>query len=130
MTRILIIDDEVQVRGMLREAFKEGGYEVMEAQDGAEGMKEIKKAPVALVVMDILMPEREGLETIRALRLECPDVKIVAYSGGLARAPNLDVLFLASKAGAHRTFHKPFHLHELMEAIRLLLEDYRELEPQ
>ncbi len=78
---------------------------------------------MALVVTDILMPEREGLETIRALRLECPDVKIVAYSGGLARAPKLDVLYLASKAGAHRTFHKPFHLHELLEASRLLLED-------
>jgi DNA-binding response OmpR family regulator len=123
MTRILIIDDEVQIREMLREAFKDGGYEVMEAQDGAEGMKKVQEAPMALVVMDILMPEREGLETIRALRLEYPDVKIVAISGGLARLPELDVLFLASKAGAHRTFQKPFHLHELLEASRLLLED-------
>jgi len=124
MTRILIIDDEVQIREMLREAFKDGGYEVMEAQDGAaEGMKKVQEAPMALVVMNILMPEREGLETIRALRLEYPDVKIVAIWGGLARLPELDVLFLASKAGAHRTFQKPFHLHELLEASRLLLED-------
>ena len=123
MTRILIIDDEVQVRGMLREAFKEGGYEVMEAQDGAEGMKKIKENPMALVVMDVLMPEREGLETIRALRIEYPAVKIVVISGGLARLPELDVLSLASKAGAHRTFPKPVHLPELLEASRLLLEN-------
>jgi len=123
MTRILIIEDDVQGRGMLREAFKEGGYEVMEAQDGTEGMKKIKDAAMALVVTDILMPEREGLETIRALRVTCPHVKIVAISGGLARVPELDVLVLASKAGAHRTFKKPFHLQELLEACRLLLED-------
>jgi len=123
MTRILIIDDDPQVRGMLRETFKAGGYEVVEAQDGAEGMKKIQEAPVALVVTDILMPEREGLETIRALRLQYPDVKIVAISGGLTRAPELDVLSLALKSGAHRKFHKPFHLHELLEVTHLLLKN-------
>lgn len=123
MTKILIIDDDPQVRGMLREAFKEANYEVVEAQDGAEGLKKIKETPVALVVTDILMPQQEGLETIRALRLECPDVKIVAISGGLTSFREIDVLHLARKTGAHRTFQKPFHLHELLEAIRLLLKD-------
>ncbi len=122
MTRVLIIDDDAQIRGMLREAFRLDGYEVREAQDGGKGIKEIEKASVALVVMDMLMPEQEGVETIQSLRLAWPDVKIVAISGGLAKAPQFDVLNLASQAGAHRTFQKPFHLHELLEASRLLLE--------
>ncbi len=116
MTRILIIDDEVQVREMLREAFKEGGYEVVEAQDVAEGMKKIKEAPVALVVTDILMPEREGLETIQALRLECPNVKIVAISGGDGADPKV-LLDISSFLGVDQVLAKPFSSEQLLEAV-------------
>ncbi|GIX49050.1 MAG: transcriptional regulator [Candidatus Tectimicrobiota bacterium] len=120
MTRILVIDDEDQMRGMLRQALERAGYEVEEARNGREGLWRYRQAPVPLIITDILMPEKEGLEIIRALRREYPDVKIIAISGG-GRTGNLNFLDIAAKLGAHRTLQKPFGLRELLQAVRELV---------
>lgn len=79
---VLVIDDEDLVRDMLRRALESAGIEVVVAADGREGLKAYLANPTDVVVTDILMPEKEGIETIIELKREHPNVKIVAISGG------------------------------------------------
>ncbi len=111
--RILLIDDDEQLRRMLRHALERSGYAVVEAQNGVEGLRLFKESPVDLVITDILMPEKEGLETIVELLRACPTVKIIAMTGG-GRTGHLDFLAIAGKLGAHHALRKPFSLQELV----------------
>jgi CheY-like chemotaxis protein len=120
MTRILVIDDEPQVRAMLRQMLEREAYEVVEAEEGGEGMKLYQEQPPDLVITDILMPGKEGIETILALRKAYPEIKIIAISGG-GRMGKLDVLPIAKSFGAVRTLAKPFEREELLEAVRTVL---------
>lgn len=120
MTRILVIDDEAPVRDMMRQTLERAGYEVVEAGDGRRGMAQLRQQPVDLVITDILMPEQEGIETIRMLRKEFPQMKILAISGG-GKKGNLDVLPIARTFGAHYTLAKPFERQELLDAVSALI---------
>jgi DNA-binding response OmpR family regulator len=122
VARILIIDDEDQARRMLHQVLERAGYEVVVAQDGNEGLERFRADPTDLIITDILMPEKEGLETIMELRREFPQAKIIAMSGG-GRAGNLNFLEIAAVLGAQRTLHKPFELQEMLEAVRDLLQN-------
>ncbi|MCP4694554.1 MAG: response regulator, partial [Desulfobacterales bacterium] len=104
---ILIIDDERQIRLMLRRLFESKGYKITVASDGAEGMKLYRENPADLIITDLLMPEKEGLETIRELKKEYPAVKIIAMSGGGKLEPGL-FLDTAKKFGATHALSKPF----------------------
>ncbi len=121
MTRILIIDDEVQIRKMLRQLFEREGYEVFDASDGNEGLKLYRKNPADIVITDLVMPEKEGIETIKELYQEFPDVKIIAISGGGRIVPE-HYLEIAKKFGAVRTFSKPFESKDLLMAVKELLQ--------
>ncbi|MFQ6113748.1 MAG: response regulator [bacterium] len=121
MARILVIDDEPQVRTMLKEIFEDEGYQVVTAADGEEGLKLYRYEPADLVVTDIVMPEKEGLATIRELRQISPEVKIIAISGG-GRVVTRDFLRVAQAFGAKRVFSKPIATEELLRAIAGLLE--------
>jgi len=125
MARILIIEDEIQLGGALRHMLERAGYEVVEARNGREGVHHFRAMPPDLVITDILMPEQEGLETIRALRQTCPAIKIIAISGG-GQKRTLNFLFVAEKLGAQRTLWKPFRRQELLEAVRELLGEDQE----
>ena len=120
MTRILVIDDEAPVRDMMRQALERAGYEVADAEDGRQGMVQLRQQPVDLVITDILMPAQEGIETIRILRKEFPQVKILAISGG-GKTGKLDVLPVAQTFGAHRTLAKPFERKDLLDAVSILV---------
>ncbi len=122
MKRILVIDDDVQVRQMLKQMLQRAGYEVVDAADGAEGIKLYRDEPTDLVITDIIMPEKEGIETIMELNRDFPDVKIIAISGG-GRIDSRDYLEMARKWGTDRTFSKPFDRAQLLEAIQQLLDD-------
>lgn len=122
MARVLIIDDEDQAREMLRQWLERSGYEVAEAENGDVGVRLFRENPADLIITDILMPEKEGLETIIDLRREKPDVKIIAISGG-GKYCSQDYLEVAEKFGANHSFAKPVDLHELLECIRELLDD-------
>ena len=124
MARILIIDDEPQMRAMLRQMLERAGYEVMDAPDGDEGIRLYRQDQADLIIMDILMPEKEGLETIMELRNDFPDVKIFAVSGG-GRRGKLNYLSYASDFGALRTFTKPFEREELLRAVEEVLGEGR-----
>jgi DNA-binding NtrC family response regulator len=121
MAHILIIDDDDQLRTLLRQALEREGYTVGEAQNGREGMARYRATPADLVITNILMPEQEGLETIRVLRQESPEVKIIAISGG-GQMGALDFLDIAAKLGSRRTLRKPFALQELHTVVREVLQ--------
>jgi CheY-like chemotaxis protein len=117
MRRILIIDDEVPVREMLRQMLEREGYEVSEAEDGESGLKLYRSAPADLVITDILMPGKGGLVAISDLRREFPKVSIIAISGG-GRSGKLNFLATARTFPGVRTLRKPFRRSELLDAVR------------
>jgi DNA-binding response OmpR family regulator len=118
--QVLIIDDDEGIRHILRRALETAGYGVRETSDGAAGLKRFREAKADLVITDIIMPEREGVETIVALRKESPDTAIIAVSGG--GRGGADYLDVAVKLGAVRVFAKPFTLAEVLGAVREVLE--------
>jgi len=121
MDTILIIDDDNQFRAMLRQMLEREGYKVVDAPDGKEGIRIYRVKPTDLIITDIIMPEKEGIETIMELRREFPDVKIIAISGGGHLGP-AEYLKIAKGLGAQYTLSKPFEREELLEAVRELFK--------
>lgn len=120
--RILVIDDDDQMRVLLRQVMEWAGYEVTEAEDGREGMHKQRRQPADLVITDLIMPEQEGMETIRLLKKEFPQTRIIAISGGGRIGPEA-YLPAAQELGADRVFSKPFDVRELAGAVKELLGD-------
>jgi DNA-binding response OmpR family regulator len=116
VSRILVIEDDDQTRRMLRQMMERAGHEVIDAPNGEVALELFRDAPADLVITDILMPERDGIETIRDFRREFPEVKIIAISGG-GRDGVMDFLPVARQLGACRTFNKPAGRQELLTAI-------------
>lgn len=121
MMRVLVIDDDEQMRILLRQVMEWSGYAVMDAADGRKGMQKQREQPADLVITDLIMPEQEGLETISTLRKEFPNVKIVAISGGGRIGPEA-YLPAAQELGADLVFCKPFDVKEFVAAVRELLD--------
>ncbi len=122
MAYILIIDDDPQVCSLLKQVFEEEGYTVQSALNGVEGINRYRDKPAELVILDILMPEKEGLETIVDLRREFPHVKIIAMSAGSERA-KINLLDLARRLGAQHTITKPFDLLAITDMVAKLLKN-------
>lgn len=118
---ILVIDDDVQLRGFLREVLDQAGYQVLEAGNGNEGSELFARHGPDLVLTDIVMPEKEGMELIMELRRDHPNLPIIAMSGGNAGFSG-SYLTVASKLGASATLAKPFTASHLLTAIEQLLE--------
>ncbi len=120
MARILIIDDDDIIRRMLRLMLTKAGYDVLDAADGKEGIELFRENNVDLVITDLIMPEKEGLEMIMELKTDFPDVKIIAMSGGAQMGPE-GYLQLADALGAQQTLKKPIARQELLGAIAEIL---------
>ena len=120
MARILVIDDEDTIREVIRQMLEIEGFEVADAADGREGMALQRERPADLVITDLIMPDQEGLETIKELRNEFPKVKIIAISGGGWMDAD-SYLTLAERIGAHKALAKPFDRKSLVAAVRELL---------
>ncbi len=120
MASILIIDDEPQVRLMLRMKLEALGYEVKDADDGRSGLRLYREHPTDLIITDLIMPEKEGIETISEVKSEFPDVKIIAISGGGRFGPE-GYLDIAKGIGAEKTFSKPIEMDELLGAVEELI---------
>jgi CheY-like chemotaxis protein len=117
--RILIIDDEVLFRQMLCQFLTQSGYEVIEAADGQEGVRLFFEMPADVVISDVIMPEKEGIETVVEIKRQFPNAKIIIMSGGGWYGTEID-FDMAKKLGAV-TLKKPFELQELSQAIDKLL---------
>jgi DNA-binding response OmpR family regulator len=122
MPRILIIEDDESFRPMLRQVLCREGHDVLEACNGREAIDLLEHESVNLVITDIIMPEQEGLETIRQFRENHPIVKIIAMSGG-GRCSSQDYLPVAKRLGADHILYKPFSRQELLLTVRDLLSD-------
>jgi CheY-like chemotaxis protein len=114
--RALVIDDDELVRATVTSMLEAAGYEVLQAEDGQQGLKLFHKHPVDLVITDILMPFKEGIETILELRQRNQEVRIIAMTGGgsIGAMPILDA---ARQLGANAVLSKPFTKADLLETI-------------
>lgn len=122
MATILVIDDDAQVRTLIVHMLEREHHRVVEAHNGSEGIRHFEKLGIDLVITDILMPEKDGIEVIREIRKLNPDVKMVAISGGGQLGAD-QYLKLAEKLGAQHTLLKPFKREELLNIVRGSLND-------
>ena len=129
MARILIIDDEPQIRSMLTLMLEREGYEVVEASDGVAGIKIYRQNPVDLIITDLIMPNKDGIGMIIDLKKEFPDVKIIAMSGGGLNKPD-GYLKGAKKLGATCTLTKPIDREEMLQAVKETLRNSPSTEEQ
>jgi CheY-like chemotaxis protein len=120
MTRVLIIDDDDNLRKMLRHILESLGFAVQEARDGIEGIALFKSSGADAVLTDLIMPGKEGLETIGELRRINPGLIIVAMSGDQQGSASSN-LRMAKHLGATAILLKPFSMDELAEAFSSLL---------
>ena len=116
MKRILVIDDEVEVLNLIRRVLKRAGYEVMKASGGEEGINLIKENPVDLVITDIVMPDKGGIEVLINLHRDFPALKKIVMSGKIETESD-SFQELAKQFGASYILHKPFKMKELLTAV-------------
>jgi YesN/AraC family two-component response regulator len=120
MGKILIIDDEPYILLMLKKMLERAGYEVDLASNGREGLELFSKASADLVITDIIMPDKEGLELILEMKKKRPGLKIIAMSGGGRISPE-SYLECAQHFGAEKVFQKPFKQKEMVTAVKELM---------
>jgi CheY-like chemotaxis protein len=121
MADILLIEDDEQVRSIMRKMLEQLGHSVRVAENGEEGLSLFQSEPSGFVITDLLMPRKEGLETIKELRALAPDVRILAISGGGVTLTATGCLELARGLGANKILEKPFGMAQLAEAIDALV---------
>lgn len=130
MPRILIVDDNHDSRSVLAGLLKRDGYKVSVAADGDEALKAQAKSPFDVLITDIFMPVRDGVETIQAFRARYPQTRIIAMSGdgrfaAGSRRLAVDYLSVGLAIGADRVLRKPFDLAELQTALKNVLRSTR-----
>lgn len=121
MTRVLIVDDDDDVRTMLVEMLASAGFEARAAATGLAALDEARAADCDVLVTDLLMPDADGLDVIKAARQSARPPAIVAISGGSPRLPASIGLRLCEAFGADRVLYKPFSKAELVEAVNAVL---------
>ncbi len=114
--RILLIDDDDLFREVTRLMLESGGHEVLEAKDGRDGLALFRKQPVDVVVTDLIMPQDEGIVTIRNIRALDKETRIVAISGS-GRTADVNFLTMAAKLGATSALAKPFEKEALLACV-------------
>ena len=119
MARILVIDDDEAIRSVVTLLLSQKGHEVESAKNGRHGFKAVEERDFDLLIVDIFMPEMDGLETIRLLRTVKADLPVIVVSGSHEAGP--DFLSMATKLGAIESIRKPFRPAELLETVDMCL---------
>jgi DNA-binding NtrC family response regulator len=117
--RIILMDDEARVRATVARILESVGHEVVQAGNGEEGLEHCRARPADLVVTDLYMPKKEGLETIKELRVQFPGTPVVAISGGAVAGTMLSV---AKALGAFEVLEKPFAAEQLLAVVDKALD--------
>jgi len=116
---ILVVDDDKLVLAMYKFAFEDQGYRVLVADDGNVALKVLDAQPIDVVFLDIIMPEKEGLETLLEIKQRFPQIAVFVMSGGGTRGKH-DFLTVAKKFGATGVVKKPATPKELIALIEAL----------
>ncbi|MEC9347103.1 MAG: response regulator [Pseudomonadota bacterium] len=122
MTTIAIIDDETPMREMMDAVLRRAGYETITACNGIDAAAKLAGQAVDAVITDIFMPEGDGIEVIRNLRMTAPDMPVIAVSGGGTRIQS-DYLKAARMLGARDVLTKPFLPQKLVDTVRAAVSD-------
>ena len=120
MAKIMVIDDETPVRGILKEILEEE-HEILEASDGEEAVKIFMQSPVDLIITDLVMPNKSGIDLIIELKKNCPALPILAISGGGDITGRFDYLQIAKLIGANAILSKPFQNSEIKQRVSSML---------
>ncbi len=120
MALILVIDDEPEMRRLLRRILVGAGHRVIEAENGASGLRHLERERPDLVITDILMPDKDGIETIQEIRSAQAGMRIIAMTGG-GRYQGFEYLDIAKALGADALLSKPFRSAELLDAVAQLV---------
>lgn len=120
MANILIIDDDPQLRGVLREILASNDHQISEQENGSNVLQFLSQNPVDVLITDIIMPEKDGFEVIPAVKKQYPALKVIAISGGSSYGPD-SYLDIAKILGADRVFSKPFKINDISQAVTELL---------
>lgn len=120
---VCVVDDDDMVRATMCSALEDAGFRVLQASGGVEGLKKIETEKPAVVVLDIIMPDRQGIDIVLEVTRRSPDTKILAVSGGGARNGAQDYLELALGLGAHDALKKPFGKKTLAERVTALVNE-------
>ncbi len=122
MGKILIIDDDPAMCDMLKMALENEGHEVVAKHNGEDAVAHYCEEPADLIITDIFMPLKDGIEIILDLQGRFSDLKIIVMSGGgVTGVGTLDVFVAAKEFGADYTFKKPFKIEDMMKAVGNLL---------
>jgi len=121
MPRILVIDDEPLIRSTVVTILTREGFSVEEASDGAAGIAMFRKNQPDVVITDIFMPNRDGIEVVMKLKRSCPRTKIIAMTGG-GQMRMMEIASAAKFLGADHILHKPFERESLLAAVNAALE--------
>jgi len=120
MPRILVTDDEPLIRSTVVTMLTREGFSVEEASDGAAGIAMVHKNPPDVVITDIFMPNRDGIEVVMELKRSCPRTKIIVMTGGGQRHM-MEIASTAKSLGGDHILHKPFERESLLEAVNAAL---------
>ena len=118
MAHLLVIEDDDTVRGLIRKMLEKAGHEVSEASDGEEGVRLFRQKAPDLVITDVPLPKKDGLEVIQQLRNEFPEVKIIVITTHV-----LQILSRALQLGARYAFTKPFRMKKFLAAVEEVLAE-------
>ena len=122
MAYVLLVDDDLDARLPIARILEHEGHDVTTAGDGLEALRLVGAQPFALALVDLYMPNMDGLELIPKLKIQVPTIRVIATSGGYQAGRGIDLLRTAERAGADGIIAKPFTIEELREAIGAVLD--------
>jgi CheY-like chemotaxis protein len=122
MAGILLVEDDHDLRTMLKSSLQKGSHLIIEASDGKEALQKFKSLLIDLVITDLVMPEQDGIGLIMELKKIKPDIKVIAISGG-GKAGPANYLSIAETLGADAVFAKPFSLNSFQEKVEEILKE-------
>ena len=122
MAKILVVDDALEIRKLIVKILEKAGYETIEAEDGEEALQLFKKFSPPLIITDVVMPGKNGIEIIMEIREINPDVKFIVISGG-GHVPAEKYLALAEAINVEKTFNKPIDPSELLDTVKSLTDE-------
>lgn len=122
---VLVVDDDAACRLIVCEMLADAGFVCLEAGDGVEAVKVACQTQLRLAVVDLLMPNKDGIETIMDLRRHSPEIRLVAMSGGSGKLEAHHLLHTASALGADAMLFKPFRPAEFLQAVHAALAAVR-----